>query len=395
MPETFDISQQPNQPDLPSGGSSDNRGRGTGTAADDVARIVFYVSAFAAACLFGYLMWGLFGGAWANPGFSRAAQDVQHRYIENIGIIVQWLRVVSVIGVLALIVCTFRDEGLGYVLAGIAAVLYLGLPFVTENLLFNWTSLSDSAATTVLLTDLQSLWWIFGVPSVLFVIWDIGRRIAAGAEMAAIQRANLKYGSSAAKQRSSTQKQKFLGRCWELPYCRDQIRVKCPIYIRRRGPCWWYKEGCMCEERIVLQAVIASDWKDQANAANQKLNLTAAAPKTMLTATAKRDRCRKCIIYNEHQRQKYKLLSGLVAVGVTGGFLLNLAAVQGVMQDLLGKIEAATSRFQMDPTSSNQIAVLHGSSAVIIDNVLIFCLGLVIVSQALRLVEYVCFSLKL
>ena len=93
---------------------------------------------------------------------------------------------------------------------------------------------------------------------------------------AAIQRANMRYGGDAHRATARNQNL-FLGRCWQLPYCREQVREKCPIFKRRQGPCWWYKEGCMCEERIVLQAMIDTDWKDKRDSATQKLGSAQAA----------------------------------------------------------------------------------------------------------------------
>ena len=131
-----------------------------------------------------------------------------------------------------------------------------------------WMTPSDGIARPVeaALADFALLAWLFAVPGLIGTVIDVGQRLGEAAETAAAtQRATAKYGSGAAKQTSAQGKQKqvFLGRCWEGPFCRDNIRVKCPIYLRKRGPCWWYKEGCMCEERIVLQAMISADWKKQ------------------------------------------------------------------------------------------------------------------------------------
>ena len=159
----------------------------------------------------------------------------------------------------------------------------------------------------------------------------------------------------------------------------------------------------MCEERIVLQAVIAQDWKEQAAAATQKIGLTAApldnrlgiaasAPKQLLSPAAKRDRCRKCIIYNEHQRQKYKLWVGIALLVVPALLIVGhdfLAAAAGSVLSVMDKM---FQQFQLDKTDDS---MLHGANAAILENILIFCLGLVIVSQVLKLIEYMVLKLKL
>jgi hypothetical protein len=311
------------------------------------------------------------------------------------------LRISSIVAIICLGICAFRDEGVGYVLSIAAAVLYLGLPIISQ-MVFSWQSVGISPATTAVIQGLQSLWWIYGVPGIIFVLVDMGRRFQAASENAAIQRANIKYGSNVNKQ--APKGQRFLGRCWELPYCRDHVRATCPIYVRRRGPCWWYKEGCMCEERIVLQAVIAQDWKQQAAAATQKIGLTAPAadhkmglsaapPKQILTASAKRERCRKCIIYNEHQRQKYKLWVGIALVAVPAVLYLAQEALRTVAGFVLSKVEIVTQQFSLAPGQSDP-TVLQANSEFL-QNFLILILGIALLSQVLKLIEWVVLKLKL
>lgn len=398
MPTTFDISQSPQNTPPPS--SSGPTSRGTGTRFDDYARTILWISLFVIGALLIYVGYGLFGNIWTNPTYHGLDHDTRARHLNNIGLLITILRVSSIIAIISMAICSFRDEGIGYVLSGAAVILYVGIPFASAQI-FNAQSVGPSEATNLAIQGLQSLWWIYGGPGVLFVLVDMGRRFQAASENAAIQRANLKYGSNINK--VSSKGQKFLGRCWELPYCREHVRAKCPIFIRRRGPCWWYKEGCMCEERIVLQAVIAQDWKDQAAAATQKIGLTAAplenrlgisasAPKQLLSPSAKRDRCRKCIIYNEHQRQKYKLWVGVAMVVVPALLIVGhdfLAAAAGSVLSVMDKM---FQQFQLDKTDDS---MLHGANAAILENILIFCLGLVIVSQVLRLIEYLVLKLKL
>jgi hypothetical protein len=185
----------------------------------------------------------------------------------------------------------------------------------------------------------------------------------------------------------------FLGRCWEGPFCRDHIRAKCPVFLEKRGPCWRRKEGCMCEERIVLQAMIAPDWKDQMTRANLQLSMGSGARKA-LSPEAKRERCRNCVIYNEHQRQKYKALTGLTLVAVPTLLALNFAWLQGLVDRMLFGLDAATKRFSLDANTTG-ITVLHNGAYSLIAWVFVLALGLVLLSQALKVIEYFCLKLKI
>lgn len=406
MPQTFDISSpQPSSQGGPTS-SSGSPNRGTGTAIDDFARWIFYLAAVCFVPMLGYLLWGIFGGSWSDPNFTHVfAQTAGHNIVNpqdlnqagqqqlaNIAFMGNGLLISAIIGIIGLIICSFRDEGLGYVFGIAAAIVYFGLPYLT-TWIYGIQNVNRSYASEQALQVIQATWWVFAAPGVIFVIVDMIRRLQAASEAAAVQRANMKYGSGVAKQRATAQQQqKFLGRCWELPYCREHVRTKCPIYNRRRGPCWWYKEGCMCEERIVLQAVIANDWKQQAATAEQKMHLTAAAPKALMSQGDKRERCRKCVIYNEHQRQKYKLFVGITLVVVPALLYLNSTWLATIVSGLLGVVATATARFSFDP-NSNDAAKLAANSTL--QDIMIVCVGLVLVAQALKLVEYLCFKLKI
>ena len=221
---------------------------------------------------------------------------------------------------------------------------------------------------------------------------DLGRRMAAAADEAAVQRANAKYGAGTKKQPVSTQRKVFLGRCWEGPFCRDHIRVKCPIYLKRRGPCWRYKEGCMCEPRIVLQAMITPDWKDQMTQAHQSLET--GGPHKILSAEGKRERCRNCVIYNEHQRQKHKALTWLALIVVPSLLVLNFTWLQAVVNQILFGLDAATKRFSFNNDPAG-ITALHDGAYSMIAWVFIFAVSIILLSQVLKVIEYFCLKLKI
>jgi hypothetical protein len=450
MPQTFDLSEAskggPPQPPAP----PPSKGRGTGLPIDDYARTLLYISlAVTGVCLL-YTLWGLFGGAWANPAYQALGHADRLRHLSNIGSVGTVLSVASIIDVVCLAICCFRDEGVGYLLLAVAAVLYAGMSYITGAVL-NARGMQPSPATSTAIGMLARLASIYLVPGVLFVLVDFVRRLKAMSEAAAVQRANVRYGAEVKKQ--SGQRNLFLGRCWELPYCREQVRQKCPIYIKRQGPCWWYKEGCMCEERIVLQAVIDTDWRDKTNAAVNKaggaaaspmsagkhgglagapgglagspmslgapspvpaaagprLNLNSASskpearglginapPKQVLTAGQKRERCRNCIIYNEHQRQKYKGLVWVALIVVPVLLWMNMGWLGTTVTAMITFAAKFTAQFNLSTGPSAAANTMMESQNInMVMYVMIFCLGLVIVSQVLKFIEFCCFKLKI
>ncbi len=163
------------------------------------------------------------------PASAAAAATGQHRRL-----VFRLLQVSSLVGVVALLVCAWQAEGTGYWLLGTAALFYAGLPYLTAQVYWMRHQRPARPASATL-ADFQILAWLFAVPGIVGTVIDLGRRFGEAAELAATQRATAKYGSGAVKQTAAQgrQRQVFLGRCWEGPFCRDNIRVKCPIYLQK------------------------------------------------------------------------------------------------------------------------------------------------------------------
>lgn len=392
MSERIDLTEAP-LPRAPRPKQTGGNGRGTGLPKlDEFALKVLGVSAAISGLLLLYLFWGLWSGAWSHQVMVHSTQTARALQMANIALVFRVLGASSFFLLLSLLACCARAEGVGYWLLGAAAFFAEGVPVITVQV-YGFTHAASSNASQTVFKDFQSLSWMFGVPGVLWTVVDIARRLMAAADIAAVQRANAKYGHGVTKQRAKTQKQVFLGRCWEGPFCKDHIRVKCPVFLEKRGPCWQRKEGCMCEERIILQTMIATDWKDQMSRADKALSMSSGS-RQVLSPAAKRERCRSCVIYNEHQRQKHKALTTLVLVGIPTLLVLNFDVLRHVVNVFLGMTDAMAKRFSFtaDPTG---IALLHSGDYSLFAWVMVFVFAVVLLSQALKLVEYVCFTLKI
>ncbi len=390
MPQPIDLSQVP-APSAPRPKSSFQRGGGRrrGTPLFEYARKVFWGGLVVSLILLAYLLAGLYSGAWSHHNLAILPKADYQRQIDNINLVFSLLQMATLVTVVSLLIITYRDEGIGYSLLLTGVALYAGLPALTAGV-YSWRVMQPSAATQTLMRDFQLLAWAFLGPGLLWTLWDLARRFRNAAETAAIQRANLKYGANVKQQPKVVRSPRWVfSRCWELPYCRDNIREKCPIYIQKRGPCWWHKEGCMCEERIILQAVINTDWKQKAARANMALNI--GQTRSGLSPEAKRQRCRNCVIYNEHQRQKYKALVTVALLVMPVLLYMNGGVVQGWAVSLLSGMDAIMERFSFSSRgpsiSLSQAGPLHWT--------LIGALCVILMAQVLKFIEYWCFKLKI
>src|SRR5262249_14119457 len=134
-----------------------------------------------------------------------------------------------------------------------------------------------------------------GLGAVLFdVITRVRIRVREGARAD-----QLKYGKGVKEEKDI--RNVLLGRCWQLPYCRKFVRERCPIYHARRT-CWKERVGCMCEESVIRNAMSGRVIPADAVAAAKFI-----PQNHKLTMEQKKERCRQCVIYLEHQKHKYKL----------------------------------------------------------------------------------------
>lgn len=394
MRAPIDLSQTPARPAPPSNGlfSGNGKGtRGTGLIIDDYARRILWVALAVSVLLLGYLLAGLYTGAWSKAVLGALSHADRLRNLQNIDFVFRALQISTIIFLVCLLIVTCRDESIGYVLLVAGLIFYAGLPFLTAQI-YDYRGFKTSLATQTVMADFQLLSWAFFAPGLIWVGIDLVRRFYNAAEAAAIQRANAKYGANVRKQPSKTKVRTVLSRCWELPYCRDNIRDKCPVYVKRTAPCWWYKEGCMCEERIILQAVITNDWKQKAAKADMAYNF--GQQRTNLSPTALRERCRNCIIYNEHQRQKYKAMVAAALIAVPLLLWQNIGRIQVLALQTLAWTETVMKRFSLGG-SPGSVPLFHSEQTAIVEWTLIGAICVILLSQVLKFIEFWCFKLKI
>lgn len=126
----------------------------------------------------------------------------------------------------------------------------------------------------------------------------------------------------------------FMGKCWQLPFCRKFVREKCPIYHAKTA-CWKELVGCMCEEQVIRNAMENKPIPKDALLAQKMIPRNA-----RLTEVQKKERCRNCIIYNEHLRHKYKLYMPLTV----GSFVLVYGAFHGPLFDATNGLVAKVNK---------------------------------------------------
>lgn len=170
------------------------------------------------------------------------------------------------------------------------------------------------------------------VHAVLFVLDWKNRRPQANPESA----------KTAAQVRKT--EDRFLGKCWQLPFCRDTDKKLCPV--RHQGsPCWRSGRGCYCDQNIIL-AISGGEYAASRGASGY-LSRTASVvrPKTL---SEKREQCLQCPVYLHHQGQKLQLLTAMVFAGLIGGLVLYWSNIKAFWPAAVHAVGRATSGFSFD-----------------------------------------------
>ncbi|MCC6484889.1 MAG: hypothetical protein IT209_08590 [Armatimonadetes bacterium] len=189
------------------------------------------------------------------------------------------------------------EEATGYALALVGGVIYWGVPFAAPVLLPVKGPDFLSAMAHAALRIALACW----IPGALVIAYDLSQRIAAAWS-------GRRKSRTVPVPHQKEAAEKIPGpalACWQTDYCRPYVRNLCPRFTERKA-CWRKKEGCFCEEKIILRAVeIREGSKGFYDQVRKGLLSSQGSPPT-LTPAQKRERCRRCPIYAQHQQVKYK-----------------------------------------------------------------------------------------
>jgi hypothetical protein len=198
---------------------------------------------------------------------------------------------------------------------------------------------------------------------------------------------------------------RFLGKCWNLPYCRPAMKPFCPVFQRHQKPCWRIGVGCMCSEEVLLIAARNEGFEVARGSASQPGGLlvlpTLDQMARQLTRRQKSARCGRCVIYMHHQEQKYRA-AVWVALGVIAGAILlglplwhRLYVRAAVAADEITRVVALpmpTKPEEQHPALQPWVGRLAESAFV--EWVLILCVAILALTFLLRLVEFAIYRLR-
>lgn len=259
------------------------------------------------------------------------------------------------------------------------ATFLIATPFVVPAVV---ADTAKQPATLAALDGMQKGGTIFAVLAGIALLVDgvirVKERLATG--MKADQ---LKFGKGIKQEGAQST---FMGKCWQLPYCRKFVRERCPIFHAKRA-CWREKVGCMCEEQVIRDAMESKVIPKDVVAAAKMIPRN-----NKLTATQKRARCKQCVIYNEHQKHKYKLMLFVLNIGYVVFVVLFWNLLLGLTDKLVGGAEDLYRKLSF---TDSHIKDLINTSSLPIEAVLLIAILLVTFTYLLKTLEYLIFKAKI
>jgi hypothetical protein len=393
------------------------------------------LAALATILLYAYLLYALlFGGVseWASLG---AAE--RERFAGNVQNFVLALNIS--LGVLLLTSCVlyYDEESLGYALLAGAVALYFGVPFLFDSVftgqLQEWSKAHNLPAQAIY-GQFRTAAHMLVVPGVILVLRDLWLRVTDRASLRREEFHAMQYGGAVKEEAPpSPALIGMFARCWQLSFCRDAIRKRCPIYLARTK-CWRQRVGCMCEENVIRSAMDAlihkevikreepqgqeedipgltlegvgsksSRPEEEPTVEFPKRDFAPPPPRKVkiphnpnLPMPFKIERCRNCVIYNEHQRLKYQFFAPIVTLAVPALAVWKIDMIAGELTRILEKVDSLMASLSpmANPTNAGAVSSITQSSMVA-QYVVIGCLIVITTSLALRGLEYLIFKAKI
>jgi energy-coupling factor transporter transmembrane protein EcfT len=148
----------------------------------------------------------------------------------------------------------------------------------------------------------------------------------------------------------------------------------------------------MCDTLIIERALLSQSSEGRTFMKDLQYRLGQVPGKKDLTSAEKRARCRSCVIYEFHQRQKYKLISPLVfpAVIITAWFFYSKIA--SLITSVLGVTEKFVHKISFLPQSTDQ-AVPNAVVPEVVLGLFVIWLTIVAISYTLQFIEFCIFKL--
>lgn len=319
-----------------------------------IAELICKIAGIVLVCITGYYIYAVMSaGDQLFRGMVSYNQPMSlgdfQRHVTNMRNLMLALQIAALVGLVAGMIRFYDYPEGGAVMLLLGLGLAFGMPLFIDNLGGPSQGLPKALAKVanpreVLRSQYVLAGLILAVPSgiqllIHGLIWFAGarsRRPQADAEAA-------KTAASVRKKQD-----KFFGKCWELPFCRDTEKKLCPVRETKQ-PCWRKGRGCYCDQNIILRL--------SGGPANPQVILYhgggSSRPTSVIRAKGwkeKRAHCLGCPVYLHHQGQKYQVAAPGVIIGIIALFVVFRATILAMYPNAMLSFGRAFSGLSFGPS---------------------------------------------
>lgn len=283
----------------------------------------------------------------------------------------------------------FSEEAVGEALTVCGLLLYFGSPWFFVSL-----AGLDRMGATVLPRTIVDAFRTLGVtallPGLVLLLRDAILRLWTGlsAKRAVEEKAEADESEGGPVRKGLMAH--CYPKCWEMRFCRQMIRKVCPAFERKK-PCWKLRLGCYCDEKTILRAMMDGG-KENPHVRGIMKSMGIDGPDSdRLVRRVTKARCMRCVIYSEHQAQKYRLASPLVFPAV----IVVLWVFRERISEVARTVIITTDRFMccLAYKAGAAASSMTETSGIMVGLAFVW-LAIVMISYLLRLLEYLIFELQ-
>jgi hypothetical protein len=238
----------------------------------------------------------------------------------------------------------------------------------------------------LILESISKVGYALGAVGLFCLVWDVVSRV----HLRVVQGAKadqLKYGRGIREEQDI--RNVFLGKCWQLPYCRKFVRERCPIYHSRRT-CWKERVGCMCEEQVIRNAMEGKVIPRDMVAAAKFIPYN-----SRLSPAQKAERCQQCVIYNEHQKHKYKTAIPVALISVCALYFITRQQASVLVLGLITATNQFISKATFDAVKADAATKSMPSvGGIMLHEIFTVVLFFILAVYTIRVIEHLFFRLK-
>lgn len=365
--------------------SSDTR-TSINNALDTFAGFGLRVGSVVAGLGLAYVLYVIFGPKLAAMKSMKAAD--RDTLVQSVG----WARAMLTWGggllILSACIRFFYEQTIGLILTLLGAALY----FLAPSGLASLTMDSFASAATKgkidpavelyqnIVHDITLVGLFCLVPGCLLLvrdaIWSIAKRSRA-------KHLPLTEEEKAREERLRKRRKPY-EMCWDMSVCNERVRRFCGAWQKHK-PCWQIKSGCLCDENIMKQALLD---RDREAGVTQQSAAVDTRPKIVLTARQKKERCRNCTIFLEHQRQKFRIATPTALVLVGALYAAMYTRLHALLYGFFERMDKFMSFLTYQKGHAESFAS-HGNTVTTLGMI---CLGIVLLSFTFRAVEWLIFD---